>query len=699
MKKFMKSLAFVAVAAMGFTACENSVDSQNGVEKVAYEIAVQADDTRSIFGDKEDGSYPTLWSGDEVVKVTLNAGDVQDATLTTSNGGADAKIKVELATGAKGTLHVLTPFNTGDYAIGGFNGINTQYSDYYVTIPVEQTPCANSVDESAHLLFGECEVSNAMSVTMKHVAAYGKMTIKNFAPAIKSIELTSPVNFVGQGCYYYYAGEKVGQLANAKSTTLTLNAANVENNVFWFTCAPVGTLAANMTVVITDSEDNTYTKELAATGKLAFEQGKVSNFSVDMTGIEKDVVEEVEGLADGDYAVLKAKKNGTGYWAMDIAKNSDRQVAVECAWDGKATSVAVDESCIWTLTKSGSNYTLQQGDKYVAFMKGGVTLAKTATELSFTANDNGSYVVADETTTDSNASSRRLTVNEGYGFGFYTASSGAWEIFMVPAHKDTAPKLEVVAQPEEVAAAGDDVTVALTVKNLTETITVTPSESWITNAVVVNNNKQLTFTVAENDKEETREATITLKANGLTAVVTVNQKAKPAAGEVELSVAYTFVASNLGQGYGVQTGKASNNGVKFTVTCGQGTYVGSNSSKKANCVLGNTYAKVGTPCGYNASTKYVVAVISESKMSNVGKVVVYNNSDNDSTAPTKISLVYSKDGSTYTLVETQNYSKTGNTWEFDVVDSAYYAVVMCNSTSDTSYIRTNNLKIDYYSAN
>lgn len=602
MKKFMKSLAFVAVAAMGFTACENSFDSQNEVEKVAYEIAVQADDTRSLFGDKEDGSYPTLWSGEEVVKVTLNAGDVQDATLTTSNGGADAKIKVELAADAEGTLHVLTPYNTGDYATGGFSGINTQYSDYYVTIPVEQTPCANSVDESAHLLFGECEVSGAMSVTMKHVAAYGKMTIKNFTPAIKSIELTSPVNFVGSGCYYYYAGEKVGQLTNAKSTTLTLNATNVENNVFWFTCAPIGTLSANMTVVITDSEDNTYTKPLVAAGKLAFEQGKVSNFSVDMTGIEKDVVEEVEGLAEGDYVVLKAKKSGTGYFAMDIEKYGDRQVAVDFEWDGESAPVLADEGCIWTLSKSGTGYNLQQGGKYVAFVKNGVSLTETATNLSFTANDNGSYIVKDEDTTSADANTRRLTVNEGYGFGFYATATGTWEIFMVPAQKDTTPKLEVVAQPEEVAAAGANVTVALTVANLTEDITVTPSESWITNATVSGSN--LTFTVAANETEETREATITLTSGDLTATVEVSQAAKGATGGEEIVTA-NFEPGKISSAC-TKTDDKSNNWVITTDATYFGTtngyiQVGSNKSAVSHLTFTTTIENVQTVTVYAAA--------------------------------------------------------------------------------------------------
>ncbi len=91
----------------------------------------------------------------------------------------------------------------------------------------------------------------------------------------------------------------------------------------------------------------------------------------------------------------------------------------------------------------------------------------------------------------------------------------------------------------------------------------------------------------------------------------------------------------------------------------------------------------------------MVAIISESAITNIGKVIV--SGDTDSHNPQKISLVYSVDNETYTLVDTQDYSKAdGNTWEFTVVPSAYYAVVM--QYSGTDYLRTNNLKIEYYSA-
>lgn len=147
-----------------------------------------------------------------------------------------------------------------------------------------------------------------------------------------------------------------------------------------------------------------------------------------------------------------------------------------------------------------------------------------------------------------------------------------------------------------------------------------------------------------------------------------------------------FVATGIGSGYSAHEGVTSNE-KNWTVTFGQGTYVGTNNSKKANCKLGTKYAKVGTPCGYNATKTQVAAVISESALANVSKVVV--NGDTDTNNPEKISLVYSTDGTTYSLIETKTYSKAGNEFTFTKIANAYYAIVLYYSGS--GFMRTNNL--------
>ena len=152
-----------------------------------------------------------------------------------------------------------------------------------------------------------------------------------------------------------------------------------------------------------------------------------------------------------------------------------------------------------------------------------------------------------------------------------------------------------------------------------------------------------------------------------------------------------FVATGIGSGYSAHE-KVTSNGKNWTVTFGQGTYIGTNKDNKANCKLGDKYEKVGKPCGYTAAQTQVAAIISESALANVSKVVV--NGDTDKYNPEKISLVYSTDGNTYSLIETKTYSKAGNEFTFAKKANAYYAVVLYYSGS--SYMRTNNLVVSFY---
>lgn len=152
-----------------------------------------------------------------------------------------------------------------------------------------------------------------------------------------------------------------------------------------------------------------------------------------------------------------------------------------------------------------------------------------------------------------------------------------------------------------------------------------------------------------------------------------------------------FVATGIGKGYSAHE-KVASNGKDWTVTFGQGTYVGTNKDNKANCKLGTKYEKVGTPCGYTATQTQVAAIISESALANVSKVVV--DRDSDTKTPEKISLVYSTDGTTYSLIETKAYSKAGNEFTFTKIANAYYAVVLYYS--GTGFMRTNNLVVSFY---
>ena len=70
MKKMIKNLMLVAVAAMGFVACQDGVDEVvvKPQDTVSVEFTASFDETRSQFGEKdEELGYPSSWSGGEQI--------------------------------------------------------------------------------------------------------------------------------------------------------------------------------------------------------------------------------------------------------------------------------------------------------------------------------------------------------------------------------------------------------------------------------------------------------------------------------------------------------------------------------------------------------------------------------------------------------------------------------------------------------
>lgn len=172
------------------------------------------------------------------------------------------------------------------------------------------------------------------------------------------------------------------------------------------------------------------------------------------------------------------------------------------------------------------------------------------------------------------------------------------------------------------------------------------------------------------------------------------------------SLAHTFKGGGWDSSYQTYTGKtgsATGETMTWTLTlAGNSSSLGVNKNKtnQAKMTLGDTYEKVGTPLGYTKTQTYITAVISENTMSNIGKIEVDCGDTSWGTiAPEKVGLVYSTTGTTYTLIENQDYDSDGNTFTFSPIASAYYAVVIYTSaTMNTSKcMRLDNPQFKYYS--
>ena len=282
MKNLFKNLMLVAVAAMAFTACSQDVNEVNNIERVTrYEftanIADENDDTRSGFvGKNEAGNaYVSEWEGNETLKLFIT--DYNGYYVeTTAPINAEGNFALELTDAPESFfMSVCSP-------------AESWVSEYTANIPTEQTPLANSVDPKAHVLSAVAlPISgNSASITMSpQGACYGKMTVNAPDFEIAKVE----VSFNGGQVY-------------------TINATNVENNVFWFAVDSMIDVAT-FTVTAYDAENNALTKtvDVAAAGKtLKFQWGRVSTFSV--SGLEAYVEPAVPAFTSAEL---------TGDWFQD----------------------------------------------------------------------------------------------------------------------------------------------------------------------------------------------------------------------------------------------------------------------------------------------------------------------------------------------------------------------------------------------
>lgn len=255
MKNLFKNLMLVAVAAMAFVACsEVSVEVDNLVKKTIINgtASINTDDTRSGFvGSETDENgttvYKSAWNGDEKIKIFY------DSQETTTTIDAEGKFTVEL----EGTPSYITLCSPAEAWV----------SIYTCNIPTEQTPRTDSVDPAAHILQHQnAMVTNGtVNAKMGHQVGYGKMTVNT--PAEFDIDY---VEVELNGDWYNYA----------KTLKYTINADNVEGNVFWFATDVVE--VSDFTVTAYDAKGNAYTKSVTIPEgrELKFQFGRVSTFSV-----------------------------------------------------------------------------------------------------------------------------------------------------------------------------------------------------------------------------------------------------------------------------------------------------------------------------------------------------------------------------------------------------------------------------------
>ena len=390
MKKIIAFFAFVALLFATFSCNKNvKIIEEPSSDDCVIEFAT-GPITKTVFGTLDGTTYPTLWTTEKNVAISLNYATAKESTPPVlASGGTSASFTAAITDDAavEKKLLAVSPFT----AIVGTTSFNSDYKSIKFIIETDQTPLANSVDEDDQVLaaFENAGASLPSSTTLNfsHVAAYGRMSFVNLALAagesIESVSMTSTLDWAGQFYYYFEDnthGNNAGDITVANGEK-TINLTTTSDTDIWFACAPVAIGGTTVHVVITTDKGTTYSKDVNFPAGKQFQSGHVAKFAIDMYGITADgakvysLVTDPNELTDGSKVLVVAKHfdfaigtQNTNYRAQaSITKNGD---------DINSPSASVTE---FTLGRGYNNnyYSFKSGDNYLDAPGSGNNLSET----------------------------------------------------------------------------------------------------------------------------------------------------------------------------------------------------------------------------------------------------------------------------------------------------------------------------------
>ena len=536
MIKQIKRMMLIAVAAMGFVACNDNIEeATRPVETKMVEMTITAgmEDTRTAI---DETNKVVNWSAGDQLKVIENSATYRKTSAINIEGG-------------KATFTVAFPANTTATtftynAIYPATAVTEDDADKIdntkvkVTVKDQQLATATSFDPAADILVSKHIETEAqpteLNMQFKRLVALGKMTLKNL-PGDAKIEKVIFTAAEGKGLagrnYVNATTGKVSQYCYyGKTNVLTINYDEpISSRDIYFTCNPFEMVAGDTFTVKAICGDKSYTREveIPAGRSLTFNEGDLGTFSVDMTNA---TVETNSIFANGQYVIIA--KNGSSYYAMKGVKGSgDYMTYAQVTYDGSANNFTTDdETLIWTIAATDGGFTIQNNEgKYLygsnsgnnAFLGDAQTL--TITPVDGTTQQ---YHIAIKSLPE-----RILGYNTNSGqerFAFYKGTQ-ANKLYLVPVGENTDPYFTIEQDLVGYTADGDEIEFEVICHNgFKAEVTASTDAEWIS----LDHNGTIIYATAEPNEGAARSATITFSAEGYkSVVVTVKQDAGENDGE------------------------------------------------------------------------------------------------------------------------------------------------------------------------
>ena len=332
--KIWRSFLFMAITALTLVGCsKDEIAPMLPTEEVSIQFNAQSAETRTAFGTPTEGVYPTLWTANQSVKISLNLVSAKDVTsMTVADDQKSAHFEATISDDNSGayTFYALSP------AVA-HNSVHKDNNYWSVKIPETQTPLENSCDEAAQILLAKSETTatlpTSVDLRFKHVTAYGKLTLKNLPADVKvsAIALTSDVEISGR---FNYLFESNTLAVNSASKTLTIHTDKTSD--VWFAIAPVDLSGKPLKVVVT-TDRGVITKEIAELPATCdFNVGVVSNITLNMSDLP--IVEPEKYTLMTDVAQLKA-----GYKVIIAATEADVAISTTQNSNNRAAAAVTKE--------------------------------------------------------------------------------------------------------------------------------------------------------------------------------------------------------------------------------------------------------------------------------------------------------------------------------------------------------------------
>ena len=515
-------LGLTAVAAMCLFSCnKENVTPSESTQTITFTALTP--DTKTYFGEKAGTAYPTLWTGNEQVAVSYNGS--AKTTANVSGTGKSASISAETVVDGNAAEHKFMLASPAA-AITKFGSDG----DIYFTIPSVQTPGEGTCDEAAQIIYATAsctaeEMNSNISLTFKHLTAYGNMSVvlPEGAGKVKQIELLTAATGL-TGSYGYIYSEIAPEAEESKLTILTDKTTGI-----FFACAPADLNGENLVVTVT-TDKGVYEKDIDLKDKkLSFTAGKVSKFTV--TGFKKkalvteswNLVTDASTLKVGDELVIASNEKGVvagnisdDYLSKVTSTFSEDMSTIAELGQGAVVFTLGGEADAWTLSNSEGKLLGCTAVKKVAWADGTTTW-----KISIGTN-------SDATIQSTNTSYGRFLYNVQYTrFTTYTSDPNAGMLLpQIYRHETTIvdpnrPILTVTPgkYDTKIPAAGQ----TLTFKVMTNQAEWTVTSSDDANFAVAKVADGFTVTVSENTDAADRTANITVTAGELKKTIALTQ--------------------------------------------------------------------------------------------------------------------------------------------------------------------------------